>query len=149
MPNDGDCFIVFETDEDATKHNATSKKTYTNGDWADAESGGGGGGGADFPTFTITVENYSGDETPTTTYSCDKTYAECLAMCENSPCVSKVWLGVSILKMNGEEESYDTYFAPYTEVVESDDIAIRWFTEGGVIFYHSDGTIDESARGGK
>ena len=43
FPNEGDCFVVFATDEDALTHNALSKKTYTNGDWADAEGGGGSG----------------------------------------------------------------------------------------------------------
>ena len=53
FPNDGDCFVVFATDEDALTHNALSKKTYTNGDWADAE---GGGGGGDYPTVTVTID---------------------------------------------------------------------------------------------
>lgn len=52
FPNDGDCFVVFATDEDALTHNALSKKTYTNGDWADAE---GGGGGGDFTTAEVTI----------------------------------------------------------------------------------------------
>ena len=54
FPNDGDCFVVFATDEDALTHNALSKKTYNNGDWADAEGGGGGGG--DFNTAEVTVK---------------------------------------------------------------------------------------------
>lgn len=56
FPNDGDCFVVFATDEDALTHNALSKKTYTNGDWADAE---GGGGGGDFTTCTVAMTNNS------------------------------------------------------------------------------------------
>ena len=55
FPNDGDCFVVFATDEDALTHNALSKKTYTNGEWADAEGGGGGGG--DFTTAEVTFIN--------------------------------------------------------------------------------------------
>ena len=69
FPNDGDCFVVFATDEDALTHNALSKKTYTNGDWADAE----GGGGGDYPTFKI-EGTY-----PDTVLSCDMTFAECSA----------------------------------------------------------------------
>ena len=60
FPNDGDCFVVFATDEDALTHNALSKKTYTNGDWADAEGGGGGGGSSDFSTAEVTF-TYNGD----------------------------------------------------------------------------------------
>ena len=59
FPNDGDCFVVFATDEDALTHNALSKKTYTNGDWADAEGGGGGGG--DFNTAEVTVKGLNGE----------------------------------------------------------------------------------------
>ena len=66
FPNDGDCFVVFATDEDALTHNALSKKTYTNGEWTDAE---GGGGGATFPTFTLSGGSWS----------CDMTYAEAKA----------------------------------------------------------------------
>ena len=62
FPNDGDCFVVFATDEDALTHNALSKKTYTNGDWADAE---GGGGGMAIPTFSF-------DDA----WSCDMTLTE-------------------------------------------------------------------------
>lgn len=70
FPNEGDCFVVFATDEDALTHNALSKKTYTNGDWADAE----GGGGGDYPTFKL-EGTY-----PDVVASCDKTFAECGAM---------------------------------------------------------------------
>lgn len=58
FPNEGDCFVVFATDEDALTHNALSKKTYTNGDWADAE--GGGGGDSDFTTASVTITNSKG-----------------------------------------------------------------------------------------
>ena len=97
FPNEGDCFVVFATDEDALTHNALSKKTYTNGEWADAEGGStptgtikitengegidvseyayadvnvsGGGGGFDIPTFTKSYGEYS----------CDMTYEEAKA----------------------------------------------------------------------
>lgn len=55
FPNEGDCFVVFATDEDALTHNALSKKTYTNGDWADAEGGGGGGGDLSTAQVEVTV----------------------------------------------------------------------------------------------
>ena len=58
FPNEGDCFVVFATDEDALTHNALSKKTYTNGDWADAE----GGGGGDLSTATMTIVNNRSDD---------------------------------------------------------------------------------------
>lgn len=87
FPNEGDCFVVFATDEDALTHNALSKKTYTNGEWADAipsgtieitENGEGidvseyayadvnVSGGVAFPTFTQSGESWS----------CNMTYAE-------------------------------------------------------------------------
>lgn len=75
FPNEGDCFVVFATDEDALTHNALSKKTYTNGDWADAEGGGGGGG--EYPTFTWVDVGGVG------TFTCDKTFAECKALCDS------------------------------------------------------------------
>ena len=54
FPNEGDCFIVFATDEDATTHNALSSKTYKDGEWVDAEGG-------TTPTGTITItENGEG-----------------------------------------------------------------------------------------
>ena len=58
FPNEGDCFVVFATDEDALTHNALSKKTYTNGEWADAE----GGGGGDFTTAEVTLIPYEGSD---------------------------------------------------------------------------------------
>lgn len=63
FPNDGDCFVVFATDEDALTHNALSKKTYTNGDWADAEGG-------STPTGTITItENGEGIDVSSYAYA--------------------------------------------------------------------------------
>jgi hypothetical protein len=81
FPAEGDCFIVFATDEDATTHNALSSKTYANGEWVDAEGGStptgtikitengehdvssyatadvdvSGGGGGDFNTAEVTI----------------------------------------------------------------------------------------------
>lgn len=57
FPNEGDCFVVFATDEDALTHNALSKKTYTNGEWADAE--GGGGGSMTIPNVTLDFDNHT------------------------------------------------------------------------------------------
>lgn len=95
FPNEGDCFVVFATDEDALTHNALSKKTYTNGDWADAEGGStptgtikitengegidvsqyaladvnvSGGGGMAIPTFSINNSSAA--------WSCDMTLTE-------------------------------------------------------------------------
>lgn len=50
-PSEGDCFIVYATDEAMLSNTPTSKKTYTNGDWAEAE----GGGGGDFKVFKVTI----------------------------------------------------------------------------------------------
>lgn len=96
FPNEGDCFVVFATDEDALTHNALSKKTYTNGDWADAE--GGGGGGIVYPTFTLAQSG------PT----CDMTFAEINANYQASdmgqwgiavlvhPVYGKKWIGIGL-----------------------------------------------------
>ena len=88
FPAEGDCFIVFATDEDATTHNALSSKTYANGEWVDAEGGStptgtikitengehdvssyatadvdvSGGGGGDFTTAEVTVTINEGAE---------------------------------------------------------------------------------------
>lgn len=43
-PSEGDCFIVYATDEAVLSNTPTSAKSYSNGEWADAEGGGGGGG---------------------------------------------------------------------------------------------------------
>lgn len=107
FPNDGDCFVVFATDEDALTHNALSKKTYTNGEWADAEGGStptgtititengegidvseyayadvnvSGGGGATIPTITL-----SGDPETGFTYTCDIGYDGWRSAISNSP----------------------------------------------------------------
>ena len=73
FPNDGDCFVVFATDEDALTHNALSKKTYTNGDWADAEGGGGGGGDFSNPT-KIDYEWDADSSMLVTTLTADEVY---------------------------------------------------------------------------
>lgn len=65
-PKDGDCFIVFDTDDDVLADNPSSKKSYANGSWGDA---GGGGGGIDVPTFSVRGGHYS----------CDMTYEEAKA----------------------------------------------------------------------
>ena len=59
-PKDGDCFIVFDTDDDVLADNPSLKKSYANGSWGDA---GGGGGGTSFPTFTKTGGSWTCDMT--------------------------------------------------------------------------------------
>ena len=66
-PSEGDCFIVYATDEAVLSNTPTSAKSYSNGEWADAE---GGGGGATFPEFTVSER----------VWSCDMTYAEAKAV---------------------------------------------------------------------
>lgn len=56
-PNDGDCFIVFDTDDDVLANSPSSKKSYANGSWGDVGGGGGGGGDSDFTTATLTTLN--------------------------------------------------------------------------------------------
>lgn len=51
-PKDGDCFIVFDTDDDVLADNPSLKKSYANGSWGDA-GGGGGGSGVVIPVVTI------------------------------------------------------------------------------------------------
>lgn len=52
FPNDGDVFIVFDTDE---AKEPSVNKTYTSGEWADTSSGGGGGGIGTIVTITLTT----------------------------------------------------------------------------------------------
>lgn len=59
-PKDGDCFIVFDTDDDVLADNPSLKKSYANGSWGDA--GGGGGGGGDLTTATMTIVNNRSDD---------------------------------------------------------------------------------------
>lgn len=54
-PSEGDCFIVYATDEAVLSNSPTSAKSYTSGEWADTSSGGGG----DFATATMTLVNNS------------------------------------------------------------------------------------------
>ena len=95
-PSEGDCFIVYATDEAVLSNEPTSKKTYTNGDWADAE--GGGGGGIVYPTFTPTESGVT----------CDMTFAEIRANYQASdmgqwgiavlvhPVYGKKWIGITL-----------------------------------------------------
>lgn len=95
-PSEGDCFIVYATDEAVLSNTPTSAKAYTNGDWADAE---GGGGGLTFPTFTT-----SGGHA-----SCDMTFAEINANYQASdmgqwgiavfvhPVHGKKWVGITLV----------------------------------------------------
>lgn len=135
FPNEGDCFVVFATDEDALTHNALSKKTYTNGEWADAE--GGGGGDIDYPAFT------KNEDTDPITFSCDKTYAECVAMCSND--IAENWFAVVRDVYEGEAEaSFCTMrVIPSHEDHEDPVIIVSYLPNN--IYYLSDGTItDES-----
>ncbi|MBQ1296866.1 MAG: hypothetical protein IIY21_22670 [Clostridiales bacterium] len=74
-PSEGDCFIVYATDEAVLSNSPTSAKTYTNGDWADAE---GGGGGAVIPEVTLTG-------TKEGTYTSTVSYQEMMNLILNSP----------------------------------------------------------------
>lgn len=58
-PSEGDCFIVYATDEAELANSPTSKKTYSSGSWADAEGGGSSGGDSDFSIAEVTVINNS------------------------------------------------------------------------------------------
>lgn len=128
FPNDGDCFVVFATDEDALTHNALSKKTYTNGEWADAE---GGGGGFDYPTFTLDIQ--------TETFTCDKTFAECLAMCTNDVADGQ-WFAVQSEEEDGETYNNICIMIDQT-VIGEDFVQVITRFNGSSFYYHSDGTI--------
>ena len=51
-PSEGDCFIVYATDEAVLSNTPTSAKSYSNGEWKDAE----GGGGGDLSTAEVTIK---------------------------------------------------------------------------------------------
>lgn len=70
-PSDGDCFIVFDTDDDVLADNPSSKKSYANGSWGDA--GGGGGSGAVIPEVTLTITSAT-EGTYTSTVPFDEMY---------------------------------------------------------------------------
>lgn len=82
-PKDGDCFIVFDTDDDVLADNPSSKKAYANGSWGDA--GGGGGGGGDIVTITVNMTSETGG-----TYTSDTSYSEIVSACNNSPYNGKI-----------------------------------------------------------
>lgn len=58
-PSEGDCFVVYATDEAVLSNTPTSAKSYSNGEWVDAE---GGGGGGDLTTATMTIVNNRSDD---------------------------------------------------------------------------------------
>lgn len=122
-PSEGDCFVVYATDEAMLSNTPTSKKTYTNGDWADAE--GGGGGSLDYPTFTIDEE--------TEEVTCDKTYSECATMCENSGIAENAWFclispNMGTMKLSDGEDAYITVSVPIRSSV------LRfWYLANGTI----------------
>lgn len=76
-PKDGDCFIVFDTDDDVLADNPSSKKAYANGSWGDA---GGGGSGVVIPEVTLTGETSAGG-----TYTSTVPYQEMVDLISDSP----------------------------------------------------------------
>lgn len=74
-PKDGDCFIVFDTDDDVLADNPSSKKAYANGSWGDA----GGGGGMVIPELAVVV-----DDSMYGTYTSTVPFAEMLQLIRNS-----------------------------------------------------------------
>ena len=130
FPNEGDCFVVFATDEDALTHNALSKKTYTNGEWADAE---GGGGGMAIPTVTLDVKNM--------TYTCDVGYDGWYSLLENS-----------IYEDEGDKTHpvwcletgniHGTFAVSY--LFPDVDGIFASLNEGYGLIFHNDGTIEKS-----
>ena len=148
FPNEGDCFVVFATDEDALTHNALSKKTYTNGEWADAipsgtieitENGEGidvseyayadvnVSGGVDYPTFTV------GES-----LSCDMTYAEARANLLANCDTNYMW----IAKWMWDGGELVTSWLSDAEVIQEDfEDVPETVTEGIALARASDATL--------
>ena len=120
-PSAGDCFIVYATDEAVLSNTPTSAKTYADGKWKDAE---GGGGGATFPTFTNDGE----------AWSCNKTYDECLEMCESLTSLDQP--SYPCLQVASGTTAFNIML-----VVEDVGICVYLFETA--LTYHSDGTITE------
>lgn len=76
-PSEGDCFVVYATDEAVLSNTPTSAKSYSNGEWVDAE-GGGGGSGAVIPEVTLTGKKEG-------TYTSTLSYQEMMNLILNSP----------------------------------------------------------------
>lgn len=77
-PKDGDCFIVFDTDDDVLADNPSLKKSYANGSWEDA--GGGGGSGAVIPEVTV---DWSDESMSLGTYTSTVPFDEMYTMVSN------------------------------------------------------------------
>lgn len=89
---------------------------------------GGGGGDLVYPTFEIDGQIY--------TITCDKTYEECLAMCEDSGIAVGSWFcGIEVALEDGDRE--------YLGVMSEDEgfITITIVQENIVFYYYEDGTV--------
>ena len=136
-PSAGDCFIVYATDEAVLSNTPTSAKTYTNGEWADAE---GGGGGLTFPTFTASDGHIS----------CDMTYSEAEANCvENA---DEDGAGIGKWVYNGEHwislwvvgrEDIDTAFKNVPETVDEGLAIVSCVTDKPYALFAEDGNYYE------
>lgn len=91
-PKDGDCFIVFDTDDDVLADNPSLKKSYANGSWGDA---GGGGSGFDVPIFAQSGKSWS----------CDMTYEE--AKASYVATVDSHGCGLAYKSGNSEEKAWE------------------------------------------
>lgn len=123
FPNDGDCFVVFATDEDALTHNALSKKTYTNGDWADAE----GGGSTTIPSVTLDLDNH--------TYTSDVEFGDWVSLILNSPFVSR--------EESKEYPYYDTGGYLFGSSATDDDAQGAYIELDGSFMLRENGTLEE------
>lgn len=105
-PSEGDCFVVYATDEAVLSNTPTSAKSYSNGEWIDAE----GGGGGDYPTFTQSGESWSCNMT----YAEAKTYWTTYNLNTICPCqkvsISSSWVNMIVADdtmLPGLEDTFD------------------------------------------
>lgn len=125
-PKDGDCFIVFDTDDDVLADNPSLKKSYANGSWGDA---GGGGGGMVIPEITA-VMNSDIPPLQNGTYTSTVSYDEMVQLIRNS-------------SYQGDEGNmYPAYFAVTGAFIDFAGIKMG----DGLIYIadwalHADGTI--------
>lgn len=107
-PKDGDCFIVFDTDDDVLADNPSSKKAYANGSWGDA--GAGGGSGTVIPEVTV---DWSDESMSQGTYTSTVPFDEMYTMVSNyvNACVPLVFpMGEAAKYMTlATAESVDDY----------------------------------------
>lgn len=89
--------------------------------------GGGGGGGLDYPTFTVDEE--------TEEITCDKTYSECVTLCENSEIAENKWFCLIQPTYMGTMESTDDAEAPYITISFSigNEFLNFWYLADGTI----------------